>query len=147
MTMRRGLAALSMTAVFLLGFSLGNVFHARGEVSAQGGGTVFELRTYTAPEGKLGDLQKRFRDHTRRIFDKHGMKSIGYWVPQDAPMSQNTLIYILQHPNREAAKKNWADFQADPEWKKVSDESQVNGRIVTKVESVFMDATDYSPIK
>lgn len=147
MTKTRGLVALSMTAVFLLGFSLGSVFQTRGVVTAQSAGTVFELRTYTAPEGKLGDLQKRFRDHTRRIFDKHAMKSIGYWTPQDAPMSQNTLIYILQHANRDAAKKSWADFQADPEWQKVSAESQVNGRIVTKVDSVFMEATDYSPIK
>jgi hypothetical protein len=92
-------------------------------------------------------LHKRFRDHTRRIFDRHGMKSIGYWTPQDEPNSQNTLIYILEHPSREAAKKNWAEFAADPEWQKVSAESQVNGRIVSKVDSVFMEATDYSPIK
>ena len=147
MTRTRGVLALAMTVVFLAGFSLGSVFQSRGVVKAQGAGPVFELRTYTAPEGKLGDLQKRFRDHTRRIFDKHAMKSIGYWIPQDAPLSQNTLIYILQHPSRDAAKKNWADFQADPEWQKVSAESQVNGRIVSKVESVFMEATDYSPIK
>ena len=82
-----------------------------------------------------------------RIFNKHNLTSIAYWVPQDAPNSQNTLIYVLAHPSREVAKKNWADFQADPEWQKVSAESQVNGRIVSKVESVFMDPTDYSPIK
>jgi len=105
------------------------------------------LATYTAPEGKLPELQARFRNHTMRIFNKHNMTSIGYWVPQDAPNSQNTLIYVLAHPSREAAKKNWADFQADSEWQKVSTESQVNGRIVSKVESVFMDPTDYSPIK
>src|SRR5437016_1541700 len=128
--------------IFVSGFVAGNVARAQSD-----GKKVFEFRTYTAPEGKLADLQKRFRDHTRRIFDKHGMKSIGYWVPQDAPQSQNTLIYILQHPSRDAAKKNWAEFQADPEWQKVSAESQVNGRIVTKVDSVFMEATDYSPIK
>jgi hypothetical protein len=116
-------------------------------LNAQGGGRVFELRTYTAPEGKLANLNARFRDHTMRIFEKHGMKSIGYWVPQDAPNASNTLIYILQHPSREAAKKNWADFTADPEWVKVSAESQKDGRIVSKVESVFMDATDYSPLK
>src|SRR5215467_2713750 len=72
---------------------------------------VFELRTYTAPEGKLDALQARFRDHTRRIFDKHGMTSVGYWVPQDAPDSQNTLIYIISHKDRETAKANWAAFQ------------------------------------
>jgi len=146
MTMKAGALAAGAAALFVTGFAAGVVFQPR-VVSAQGSGTVFELRTYTAPEGKLSDLQKRFRDHTITIFNRHAMKSIGYWVPQDAPLSQNTLIYILQHPNREAAKKNWAEFQADPEWKKVSDESQVNGRIVSNVVSVFMEAADYSPIK
>jgi hypothetical protein len=147
MTKTRGVLALTIAGVFVAGFSLGTVFQSQSVVKAQGSGTVFELRTYTAPEGKLGDLQKRFRDHTRRIFDNHHMKSIGYWVPQDAPQSQNTLIYILQHPSREEAMKNWTAFQNDPEWKKVSAESQVNGTIVSKVERVFMDATDYSAIK
>jgi hypothetical protein len=128
-------------AVFVSGFVLGNV------VRAQPGKKVFELRTYTAPDGKLGDLDKRFRDHTMRIFKKHGMENVGYWHPQDAPDSQNTLIYVISHASREAAKKSWADFSADPEWQKVSTESQVNGRIVSKVVSVFMDATDYSPLK
>jgi len=114
---------------------------------AQGTAKVFELRTYTAPEGKLPNLQARFRDHTIRIFNKHGMKSVGYWVPQDGAEHTNTLVYIISHDSREQAKKNWAEFQADPEWKKVSAESQVDGPIVSKVVSVFMDATDYSPIK
>jgi hypothetical protein len=135
------------TAIFVTGFSAGTVFQSRSVANAQTGKQVFELRTYTAPEGKLGELQARFRNHTIRIFDKHGMKSVGYWTPQDAPLSQNTLIYVLAHASREAAKKSWADFQADPEWQKVSADSQVNGRIVAKVDSVFMDATDFSPIK
>ena len=147
MTKTRGFLVLLMTVVFVAGFSLGSVFQSRGIVTAQSAGTVFELRTYTAPEGKLGDLNKRFRDHTRRIFDKHGMKSIGYWVPQDAPLHDNTLIYILEHKSRDAAKQSWAAFQKDPEWQKVANESQVNGKIVARVESVFMDATDYSAIK
>ena len=108
---------------------------------------VFEMRTYYASPGKMKALHARFRDHTIRIFNKHGMKSVGYWVPQDAPTRDNTLVYIISHDSREQAKKNWADFQADPEWKKVSAESQVDGRIVSNVVSVFMDATDYSPIK
>ena len=108
---------------------------------------VFELRKYTAPEGKLGELEARFRNHTIQIFNRHHMTSIGYFVPQDAPDSQNTLIYVLAHPSREEAKKNWAEFQADPEWQKVNTESQVNGRIVTKVESTFMDPLDFSAIK
>jgi len=147
MTKTRGVLALTIAGVFVAGFSLGTVFQSQSVVKAQGGGTVFELRTYTAPEGKLPDLNKRFRDHTMRIFNKHGMTSVGYWVPQDAPNKDNTLVYIISHDSREAAKKNWADFQADPEWKKVAAESQVDGPIVSKVVSVFMDATDYSPIK
>jgi len=143
----RAILALLVTSVFVAGFAAGTVFQSRGVAHAQADTRVFELRTYTAPEGKLDDLHKRFRDHTRRIFDKHGMKGIGYWTPQDAPQSQNTLIYILEHPSREAAKKNWAEFQADPEWQKVSADSQVNGRIVSKVDSVFMLPTDYSPLK
>ena len=75
------------------------------------------------------------------------MTSIGYFVPQDAPASQNTLVYILAHPNREEAKKNWASFQADPEWVKARTESEVQGRLTTKVESVFLDPLDFSPMK
>ena len=108
---------------------------------------VYELRTYTAADGKLEALKARFRDHTIRIFNKHGMESIGYWVPQDGERSKNTLIYILAHPSREAATKNWAEFQADPEWKKVAAESEANGKLVLKVESVFMDATEFSKLK
>jgi NIPSNAP len=130
-----------------VGFAAGLVF-ARGEmVHAQAGKRVYEIRTYTAPEGKLEDLHKRFRDHTLRIFQKHGMTNVVYFKPLDPPLSQNTLIYVLAHESREAAKKSWADFAADPEWKKVSAESQVNGRIVEKVESVFAETTDYSPMK
>ena len=114
---------------------------------AQEHGRVFELRTYTCVEGKLPDLLARFRNHTTQIFEKHGMTSIGYWVPQDAPQSQNTLIYILAHPSREAAKKNWEEFRSDPEWQKVQKESEANGKIVSKVDSVFMDAADFSAIK
>src|SRR5882724_1812394 len=86
---------------------------------AFGQSRVYELRTYTCNEGKLEDLKKRFRDHTIEIFKRHGMESIGYWVPQDAPNSKTTLIYIISHASREQAVKNWAEFGADPEWKKV----------------------------
>jgi len=133
-------------ALLTIGFAAGS-WNAANVAHAQGTGKVFELRTYTAPDGTLPKLQARFRDHTMRIFNKHGMTSVGYWVPQDPPSKDNTLIYIISHDSREAAKKNWADFQADPEWKKVAAESQVDGPIVSKVVSVFMDATDYSPIK
>ena len=141
---KRSLSAL--TVVFVAGLLVGRALPSTA-VQAQVDHRVFELRKYTAPEGKLRELEARFRNHTIRIFNNHHMTSLGYWVPQDAPDSQNTLIYLLAHPSREAAKKNWAEFQADPEWQKVSTESQVNGRIVTKVESTFMDPTDFSQIK
>jgi len=135
-------------AIFFAGFLAGQVVpHATPVAQAPGANRVFEIRTYTAPDGKLEELHKRFRDHTLRIFQKHNMTSIAYFRPQDAPLKDNTLIYVLAHPSREAAKKNWADFQADPEWQKVSAESQVNGRIVSKVESIFADPAEYSPIK
>jgi hypothetical protein len=134
------------TFIFLAGLSAGSLLQL-GTAHAQAGKHVYEVRTYTAPDGKLGELHSRFRDHTIRIFNKHGMKSVIYLAPQDAPDSANTLIYVLEHPSREAAKKAWADFQADPEWVKVSADSQVNGRIVSKVVSVFADPTDYSPMK
>src|SRR5437773_2741235 len=147
--MSKSVLAFAFAFVFVAGIAVGRIAPAPGGgvVHAQPANRVFEIRTYTAPEGKLEELHKRFRDHTLRIFQKHNMTSIAYFRPQDPPVSQNTLIYVLAHPSREAAKKNWADFQADPEWQKVSTESQVNGRIVSKVESVFADPADYSPIK
>jgi NIPSNAP len=138
---------LAWSALLLAtGFALGSVTTEQ-RAEAQAANRVFELRTYTAPEGKLGELQARFRNHTMRIFNKHDMTSIGYWVPQDSPAHDNTLVYIIAHKSREAAKANWAAFGADPEWQKVNTESQVNGKIVAKVESVFLDPADYSPIK
>jgi hypothetical protein len=108
---------------------------------------VFEIRTYTTEPGKLPDLLKRFRDHTTKLFEKHGMTNIGYWVPVNEPRSKNTLIYILAHASREAAKKSWNGFKSDPEWIKVRDASEAGGKIVTKVESVFAEPTDFSAIK
>jgi hypothetical protein len=108
---------------------------------------VFEIRTYTTNPGKLPDLLKRFREHTTAIFEKHGMANVGYWVPTDEPRSGNTLIYILAHPNRETAKKNWAEFRSDPQWQKVQRASEAGGKILAKVESVFADPTDFSAIK
>ena len=108
---------------------------------------VYELRTYTAPEGKLDALIARFKDRTIPIFNKHHMESVGYWVPQDAPASKNTLIYILKHASRAEGEKNWAAFQADEEWKKVVAETEKDGKLATKVERVWMDATTFSKLK
>lgn len=144
--MRRASRLAGIAMVFGAGLVTGILVRPATVVQAQSP-RVFELRTYTAPEGKLDALQARFRNHTRRIFDKHGMASVGYWIPQDEPLKSNTLIYILAHPSRAAAEKNWAAFRDDPEWKQVAAESQKDGPIVSKVVSVFMDATDYSGIK
>jgi hypothetical protein len=108
---------------------------------------VYEMRTYTTAEGKLDALNARFRNHTRAIFERHGMKNVGYWVPAEGPLAGKTLIYILEHQSREAATKSWAAFRADPEWTKVKAESEAAGPIVAKVESVFLTAVDYSAIK
>ena len=132
--------------VFIAGFAVGQLVDATSTVSAAAN-PVFELRTYTTLEGKLPNLLARFRDHTMGIFEKHGMTNVGYWVPQDSPGSDDTLIYILSHDSREAAQKSWSDFGDDPEWDRVAEESQVNGRIVSGVERVFMDSTDFSPMK
>ena len=108
----------------------------------------FEMRTYYAAPGKLEALNARFRDHTCALFKKHGMENIGYWIPTDAGKgADNTLVYIIAHKSREEAKKSWAAFGADPGWKKAQQASEVNGKLVTKVESVFLAATDYSPVK
>jgi hypothetical protein len=106
---------------------------------------VYELRVYHAAPGKLADLLKRFREHTVEIFNRHGMKSVAYWTPLDEPDKSNTLIYILYHPSREAAAANWKAFQDDPEWKRVHDQSEVNGKLVDKVDSTYMALTDFSP--
>lgn len=108
---------------------------------------VYELRTYYTLPGRLPALQARFRDHTTKIFEKHGMKNVGYWVPQDAPKSENTLIYVISHESREKAKASWDAFRKDPEWQKVQKASEADGKIVEKVESVYMNPTDYSPLK
>ena len=108
---------------------------------------LFELRTYIAAPGKLEALNARFRNHTNKLFVKHGMELVGYWTPTEEPASQNTLIYILAFPSKEAKEKAWKAFRDDPEWKKVVAETEANGKLVEKVESVVMKSTDYSPIK
>jgi hypothetical protein len=107
--------------------------------------TVYELRVYHTYEGKLDDLLRRFRDHTMRLFEKHGIKNVAYWTPVEEPAKSNTLIYILEHPSREAATANWKAFQDDPDWKSVRDKSEANGKIVEKVDSTFMALTEFSP--
>jgi len=108
---------------------------------------IYELRTYHAHEGKLDALVARFRDHTVALLDRHNLKSVGYWVPQDPPLSVSQLIYIVEHPSREAAEKNWAAFIADPDWQKVKADSEINGPLVVKIDRLFMNPTDFSTLK
>jgi hypothetical protein len=103
----------------------------------------FEMRTYYAAPGKLDALSARFRNHTLKLFEKQGMVNIGYWIPAENP--DNKLIYILAFPSAEARQEAWKNFGADPAWKEVVKTTEASGRLVTKVESVLMTATDFSP--
>jgi hypothetical protein len=109
---------------------------------------VFELRTYYTNDGKLNDLHKRFRDHTCRLLKQHRADLIGFWTPLDEKDGKgNKLVYLVAFPSREAAKKTWEEFGNDPEWRKVYEESHKNGVLVKKVESVYLEPTDYSAMK
>src|SRR3954453_5531668 len=110
---------------FLSGVTLMLAFSKLGASNAQSPPHVYELRLYHAKEGKMDALKARFGDHTDALFKRHNMKSIGYWQPQDAPSSQNLFVYILEHPSRAEAEKNWAAFQADTDWKKVKADSEL----------------------
>ena len=113
----------------------------------KGDNRVFEMRTYYANPGKMEALHARFRDHTCKLFEKHGMTLIGFWSPVDKDKAQEKMVYILAFPSMEAAKKSWKEFLNDPEWKKVYAESEKDGKLVGKIESVYLNATDYSAIK
>ena len=146
--MTRALFRISVAAVLVAAGYVAGRLTTEPVAEAAQAGRVFEMRTYTTNEGKLPALETRFRDHTIKLFNKYNMTSIGYWVPSDGPTSQTTLVYILAHPSREEAKANWGKFLADPDWKKVRTDSEVGGTILAKPpESVFLKATDYSPIK
>lgn len=153
MVAKRLLIPALMATIFGAGYLLGTT---QGDLVLQAEASpvpviqtaqVFELRTYTAADGKIDDLLARFRNHTLRIFEKHGMTNVGYWTPQDEPLSQNTLIYMLAHPSREAAQEAWRNFGSDAEWQSVAEESRRDGRLIVGLESVFLEATDFSPMR
>ncbi len=137
------LGTAALVAAFSLGYMLRGSMPGEPVAFAQGG-KVFELRTYTAGEGKLDLLHARFRNHTLGYFKKHGITNVLYGKPLDAPLSQNTMLYLLSYPNREAAKKSWEAFRADPGWMKAREESGVGD---VKISSVYFEPTDYSPMK
>ena len=135
-----------MRVTLFLAASLVIAFGGLSMATAQPGdktGVVYEMRTYWSPPGKLDELHARFRNHTMKLFEKHGMTNVGYWVPLDN--TENKLVYVLSYPSRDAAKKSWKDFLADPDWQAAYKESEKNGTLVKKVDSKFLTATDYSP--
>ena len=145
-TMTRFLTlAILLIGAFGAGTVVGPIVHPAN--APAGAARVFELRTYVAPPGQLPALHRRFREHTMELFARHGMTNVGYWTPQDSTRRENTLVYLLAYPSRQAARDSWAAFTADPEWQRVRTESEANGKIVEKVESVFLDPTDFSPMK
>ena len=135
---------MKMCLSFLCGAAVAFGFTAVG--GSNSSHHVYELRIYHVQPGKIDALRSRFGDHTDAIFKRHDMKSIGYWVPEDAPSSQNLFIYILEHPSRPEAEKNWAAFQADSEWKKVKAESEAQGPLVDHIDRYFMNPTSYSAL-
>ena len=134
-------------AASLLSLILGLGTGIYASSSAAQDNKVYELRTYTATPGNLDNLHARFRDHTIRIFENHGMKIVGFWSPLSEDDADDTLIYVLEHASQEAANASWQAFGQDPEWKSVSEASNANGPILAGVERLYMSATDYSPIK
>jgi len=147
MTLRR----LKLFGLVLASFAAGSLLTARwmhlNQVHAAGN-RVFELRVYHTVPGKTSALQAEFRDKVTKLFAKHDLKAIGYWAPVDAPASNDTFVYILAHPSRDAAKMHWDAFRADPEFQAMMKEQQSpDAKIVEKVDSTYMDPTDFSPTK
>lgn len=138
--MRLGICGLLVVFAAVAGYAV-------GKDEAKDNEKVFELRTYIAHDGKLDALHARFRDHTNKLFTKHGMSLVGYWTPTDGEASKNTLIYVLAHKSRAAADASWKAFVQDKDWQTARTQSEVNGPLVKKVERVYMKSTDYSPIQ
>ena len=122
---------------------------AQQAASTSADGRYFEMRTYHVPEGKMEALHNRFRNHTNRLFKKHGIDMVGYWTvaAKEGEAPKNALVFILAYPSQEEQPKRWGAFINDPEWKKAAAESEKGGRLVAKVEQVFLRPTDYSPVK
>lgn len=133
---------LAVAAAFLAGLAAGGA--TMMAVHAQAPARVYELRTYTVPEDRIEALHARFRNHTLRIFERHGMRNVAYFKPQDPARATTTMVYLISHESRQAADQSWAAFRKDPEWQKVAAESGVGA---VKVDSQFLEPTDYSPMR
>lgn len=108
---------------------------------------TFELRVYHTAPGKYDDLVKRFKNHTMALFQKHGMTNIAYWNATEDPQRGSSFYYMLAYPSREAREQMWKAFADDPEWHKVKDASEANGKLVDKVDAIFLEPTDFSPLQ
>lgn len=145
-TLKTITAIITTALILILGIQIGS--QTKSAQAAQANNArIYELRTYTTNEGKLDDLHARFANHTNTIFVRHNMTLIGYWTPSEGETKDNTLIYLIGHESREAAKANWRAFSADPDWKKAYADSKHDGPLVKKVESTFLNPTDYSPLR
>jgi hypothetical protein len=136
-----------LIAALISCFAVGAFWLGRSTAQEKKMPRLYELRTYTTLEGRLPALEKRFKDHTCKLFEKHGMKNGMYWIPTDPKLKDNTLIYVVSHDSQAAADKSWADFVKDPEWVRVRDASEADGKIVAKVDRVYMQLADWSPVK
>ena len=136
-----GIALVSFAAGSLITACLAHVNQVRADSNR-----IFELRVYHAVPGKVPALEARFRDTASKLLAKHDLKAVGYWVPEDAPAFNNTFIYLLAHPSREEAKKNWDAMRADPEFQEMAKSEQTD-KLVEKVELTYMHPTDFSPMK
>jgi hypothetical protein len=143
--MKRRTLLQSLPAAALLPASAWASLQQEKPDGGQSSTMLYELRIYHANEGKLDDLLRRFREHTTKLFEKHGIKNVAYWTATDDPLKGKTLVYMLAHPSREAADANWKAFRADPEWISVRDKSEENGKLVEKIESTYLEMTDFSP--
>lgn len=140
---RRTLSMSLLVLSCLVLSSLGFPAQAQAQMNE---GPVYELRTYKSTPGNLDKLLARFRDHTMRIFEKHGMTNIAYWVPVDPELSKNTLVYLLRHDSMAAAEASWQAFGADPEWHEVAENSNRDGQILDSLTRQYMSMTDFSPV-
>ena len=152
MSQQKMLIATSAVAVLAIGLAVIPVLRAQdatdGARKPQASERIFELRTYHCSPGKLPALEKRFREHTVKLFEKHGMTNIGYWTPAEGQAGHGeTLIYLLAYPDQKSKEKAWKEFGADPEWKKVKADSEANGPLVDHIDRYFMDPTSFSALK
>jgi len=145
--MKRMWTVAAIAVAFVVGFGVRGVLPVDPVVQAQQAGRFYELRTFTANEGKLEALHDRFRAHTMKLWAKHGMTNVAYFKPTDAPASSNQIIFLLSYPSRDASKASWAAFGQDAEWKKVVAETEANGKLILKGETIALQPTDYSPMK